>query len=460
MSDSERPNHQTPRFEVPDLELEPVPRSLRQGTSSQPVQAHSATSSERRGGAAQTRPAAPNEQLSGATFDFGDELGDFEFSHTAKPSFGNATKPAPSAPPINASATEVGASLPTGRALDLAKLVFDPREIAILSDYGEAPNNAAATLAYAYRVFTRQRELKQQLVPIAAECERAECEREATLNELARALRPALEQTGEFRRFLAPVLEIEQRAAARGQALNSINAQLGAQNAELDAELARVASRVEDEQRSETDAQRLYDEREASERRADAKLKRVQIEMRAVTQVAEQKLGPAGGPMPAMEAAQLTELERRAQATQPEVAAARSALEQAKQALHQTRARLEALRQSQRQISRQKQALGGAYEKELSLRAEGLSEVELAQRAALAELARAILGVPGTIAIPEDWLERVRRVSQRADSLGVRAEMFRRAILAYDARRARQGVQLACTAVALMFALFAFKLIF
>ncbi|HEX2678916.1 MAG TPA: hypothetical protein VHM19_19830 [Polyangiales bacterium] len=145
---------------------------------------------------------------------------------------------------------------------------------------------------------------------------------------------------------------------------------------------------------------------------------------------------------------------------QPEVLAARDALERAKQALNQAHAWVETLRQSQRQIGRKKQALGGAYEKELALRAEGVTEAEREQRAALVELARAVLGAPGTIAIPEDWLERVRRVSERADALLVRAEMFRRAIAAYDAQRARQGVQLACTAVGLVLALFAFKLIF
>jgi len=434
MSDSERPNPPAASFEVPDLELEP-PRSFRPAAALRDNPRAPAP-------AATPAPAAAPAQteLFGSTFDFGDELGDFELERKA---------------PAN-----LGPNQPTGRAPDLAKLAFDPREIAILADYGDAPDNAAGTLAYAYRVFTRQRELKHELVPIATECERAEHEREATLAELARALRPALEQIQEFRRFLAPVLEIEQRTAARGQALNSINAQLGAQHAELDAELARVESQIEAEQRAESDAQRVYDEREASERRADAKSKRLQIEMRAVTQVAEKKLGPAGGPLPAAEAAQLAELEERAQLMQPEVHALRGALEQAKLTLNQARARVEASRQTQRQIARKKQALGGAYEKELSLRAEGVTEAELEQRAAFVELARAALGSPGTMAIPEAWLERVRRVSERADALSVRAEMFRRAIAAYDARRARQGVQLACTALGLILALFAFKLIF
>ena len=468
MSDSERPNPQTASFEVPDLEVEPAPRSIRKGALPQdaPARLHTSTLTEQRVEAVpkQTRAAAPNEQMFGATFDFDDDLGDFELERTAQANFQVATQHAASGPSVQAKARAPNVATspptPTGRAPDVEKLAVDPRELAILADYGDAPDNAAATLAYAYRVFTRQRELKHQLVPIAAECERAENEREATLAELARALRPELEQIAEFRRFLAPVLEVEQRAAARGQALNSINAQLGAHHADLDAELSRVVSQIETEQRAESEAQRQYDQREANESRANAKLKRVQIEMRAVTQVAEQKLGPAGGPLPAAEAAQLAELEQRAQAMQPELQAARSGLEQAKQTLNQAHTRVEALRQNQRQLGRKKQALGGAYQKELSLRAEGVSEVELEQRAALVELARAVLVAPGPLAIPEDWLERVRRVSERADALSVRAEMFRRAIAAYDARRARQGVQLACTAVGLVLALFAFKLIF
>lgn len=463
MSDSERPNPHRANFEVPDLELEPAPRSVRPAAAAP----QSATAqkrpapTEQRFGTSQSQASAA-EQMFGATFDFGDDLGDFELERTAQPSFAAAPERAPSTSNQRAKphTAEVAPSLPTGRAPEVEKLSLDPRELAILADYGEPPDSAALTLAYAYRVFTRQRELKHQLVPIVAERERAEAERAAVLAELARALRPAIEQIAEFRRFLAPVIELEQRAAARGQALESINAQLGAQHAELDAELARLATQLESEQRAEGEAQRHYDEREANERRADAKLKRVQIEVRAVTQVAEQKLGPAGGATPTQEAAQLAELEGRAQALQPELLAARGALEQARQALSQARARVEALRQSQRQIGRKKQALGGAYEKELSLRTEGVSEAEREQRAALAELSCAVLSAPGTLAIPEAWLERVRSVSQRADALTVRAEMFRRAIVSYDARRARQGVKLACTAVGIVLVLFAFKLIF
>jgi len=447
MSDSRRPNPPAPSFEVPDLELEPVPRSL---PPTAPMAGLPSASSP-----AKARPSAPDQSF-GASFDFGDEgeLGNFELERTAQPNFAQA------AATRGVSTAASAPSWPTGRALEAVELALDPRELAILADYGDPPDSVPATLAYAYRVFTRQRELKRQLVPIAAECERAQFEREATLAELSRAMRPALESIAQFRRFLAPLAEIEQRAAARGQALTSINAQLDAQSTELDTELARIKDRIATEQRLEGEAQREYDAREANAKRAEAKLKRVQIEVRAVLHIAEQKLGAAGGQMHDPEAGQLATLQQRAESLEPEVAHTRAELEQAQQAQSQVHARLDALGQSERQIARMKQGLGAAYQKELSARTQGVSESEVEQRAALANLARGMLAAPGAVDIPADWLERVRRVCDHADKLTVRTEMQRRAVAAYDAPRARQGVRLACTAVGLLLVLFAFKLIF
>jgi hypothetical protein len=302
--------------------------------------------------------------------------------------------------------------------------------------------------------------LKRQLIPIAVECERAQAEREATLAELARELRPTLEKTPEFRRFVAPLLELSRRAAERGHALNAINAQHGAELGQFDAALAQVTGQLQVEERLERDAQSRYDDREANAKRADAKVKRVQIEMRAVTHVAEQKLGPQGGQVPDSEAAQLASLRQRAEALAPELEQARAELEQARHVLAQAHGRRDALRQNEQQIARQKQALAGAYRQELSARTQGFRETEIEERSALAELARAVLAARGTVEISEAWLERVRTVADRADKLIVRAEMQRRAIVAYDVPRARQGVRLAGTAVGLMLLLFAFKLIF
>ena len=352
------------------------------------------------------------------------------------------------------------AAWPTGRAPDVTQLNLDPIEIAILADYGDVPHAVQLTPAYAYRVFTRQRELKRQLLSISAECERAQLEREATLAELARAVRPAAEKIEQFRRLYLPLVELEQVAGQRGQALSSINQQLTARSGQFDAELSQTAERISAQERLEQEAMRAYDEREAAARRAEAKLKRVHIEIRALTQVVEQKLGPAGGEIPEPEASQLGALRTRVEATKPEVTHTQAELAQAKASLEQARARLDALRQSERAISRKKQALGEQYRKELELRSQGLSESESQQRSLLADLGRAVLGAAGAVDVTEAWLERVRTVSERADKLLVRREMQVRAIDGYDQARVRQGVQLVCTVVGLFVLLILFKLIF
>jgi hypothetical protein len=477
MSDSQRPKlvPVLPSFEVPDLELEPAPRPLRQAANSpahatqQPAQGRGVAApnlfeeeSFQTAGLSLDLDADPrdNAAVFGSSISFEDP-DSFEVERTAAPNI-LLHVAAEGAAKVTERIDHQGghAAWPTGRAPDVTQLKLDPVEIAILADYGDVPHAVQLTPSYAYRVFSRQRELKRQLISIAAESERAQFEREATLAELARAVRPAAEKIEQFRRLFAPLLELEQVAGQRGQALSFINQQLSAQSGQYDAELGQIAEQISAQQKLERDAIAVYDQREAAAKRAEAKLKRVHIEIRALTQVAEQKLGPAGGQIPEPEATQLGALRQRAEDSKPEVAHTQAEFSQAKAALGQVRAHLDALRQSDRLNLRKKQALGEHYQKELQVRSQGLSESETQQRAALAELGRALLGAAGSIDVTEAWLERVRAVSERADKLLVRREMQARAIDSYDQTRVRQGVQLACTVVGLFVLLILFKLIF
>jgi len=451
MSDSQPPNRPAPSFEVPDLELEPVRRSLSRTAK---TRAMSAAANGRATSSAQ-------EPLLRSSFDFDDDFADLGLEASAQRNFQTgAEKSARFSVREHAAPPVAEASWPTGRAPEAAALAVDPLEIALLADYGEPPESAPLTLAYAYRVFTRQRELKHQLIAIAAACQQAQFEREATLSELARELLPALETRQEFARFLAPLRDLEQRAAARGNALTASHAQLGAQTGQVDAELSQLEDLTQAEERLERDAKRECDEREADAKRADAKWKRVQIEIRALAHVAEQKLGPRGGEIPEPEAARLSSLRECADALQSDVTHARAELERATQTLAELHARLAALAQNKRQIASKKRALIGALQKQLTADTERVSEAENERRTALAELARAVLSARGAIDVPEYLLERVRKVSDRADKLIVRAEMQRRAIIAYDIPSAQRGIRLAGTAASLLLVLFALKLIF
>ena len=472
MSDSQRPKPSTPEFDVPDLDLAPQPRPARRATPAPQPRSQPQPSTSGFGMpdlfdedsltsgtlSLEVDHGASNHATSiGGSVTF-EQPGDFELEAVASDlQLGDAPRSGVTA--LRDKGPGATAALPTGRAPDPEHLQLDPIEVALLADYGEVPKAIQLAPAYAYRVFMRQRELKRQLVSIAAESERAELEREATLAELARAVRPTIEQMEQFRRMLAPLIEIEQVASQRGQALSSITSQIDTHSARLDDERSQLGGRIATEELLVEEAQRTHDEREASAKRAEAKLKRVHIEARAVTQLVEQKLGPKGGQIPDAEAAQLDLLQQRARAIEPEVAQARAELQHAKQGLERARASIDALRHGERQASRKKQALGEHFQKEVKARSDGMNETESRQRVALADLGRAVLG-SSAVDVPEAWLERVQSVSGRADKLMIRRELQRRAIDSYDQERVRQGVRLALTVLGLGIVLIALKLIF
>jgi hypothetical protein len=472
MSESQRPKPAAPSFEIPDLELDPLPRS---GRGAAPSARSAPHSSERVASATNLFEEDSFDMGGGLSLDldldpapglvdFGsaiqfDAAADFELLPSTRAA---AHESGPSSVVTRRGAatptTMGGIGWPSGRAPDAETLSLDPIELALVADYGPAPHSAHLTPAYAYRVFTRQRELRAQLVSLCAARDRAELEREALLAELARAVRPIAEPMPVFRRLFTPLFALEEVASQRGQALSSVNAELSAKSAAFEAELRQIAEQLAAQQALEQTALRAHAERDQLAQRAEAKLKRVHIEIRAVTHVAEQKVGPQGGQIPEPEASQLVALRQRVDAIQPEVTRSKAEVEQAQAALDQARNTLNALRQAERATARKKQALGDSFQKELQVRSVGLSETESQRRAALAEVGRALLAAGGAVPISPAWLERVRAVSERADGLIFKCETLRRALDAYDRARVSQGVRLACTALGLLVLLLVLKL--
>lgn len=475
MSDSHPPKSLAPRFEVPNLEVESVPRAFGRA---KPARVSSAP------------PAAPMQEQGYSAPSLFDEDSFDEVSlsldldegprHNLAVFGGSNTLEDPGAfvlepvlPTRTAAKSDVRAPVserisyapgaagawPTGRAPDLTRIKIDPVQAAILADYGEVPEAVQLSPGYAYRVFRRQRELKRQLLLISAECERAEFDREATLAELARAVRTEAERVPHFRALLLSVAELEQLAVQRELALASVDAELNAQSQRLDLERSQLTAQISVEEQLEPGALRHKEERESSAKRADAAHKRVQIELRAVMQVAAQKRRSEGEAPPNPDSERLVRLEQRAEALEPEVVHAAADLEQAQHALGQIRTRIDGLRQNERRIVHKQQELAERYHK-LHARALGPSEQETRMRRALAALGSAVLSAAGSVDVPEPWLMRVRAVSDREAELSVRRELQRSAIDSYDRVRVKQGVRLACTVALLMLMLVVLKLVF
>lgn len=448
---SERPRS-GPTFHVPDLELEPAP-SKRAGSQSGPAASQRGPSRGREldleagpgvslSHGSPQRAASFELEMSGGAFG-SDE--DFELIQT-----GSKVELAGAVTQTAAQVRIESASWPTGRSPSAEQLPIDPAEIALVADYGAAPNSALGAPGYAYRVYARRGPLRRALTEHAAALRAGEAERDAALATLATELRPALEASEGFRRLLEPVREIERLAGDRSTALSQADAGYREQMAGFDAELVRLQGALSTAATATSAAQARADASNNELRRAEAKLKRVQIEIRGTLDVARQAVGPAGGEMPPAQAAQLAEQQARLRALEPEVAGVRASHDGVLASLHAAQGEQRALEAQLGQLARQKTAASGALEKQLSARAAGVSEAEEQRRQALADVSRAVLAARGSLGVPEPTLAALRDLDKRVLAAAVRLETHLRALDSFDRERARQGVLLVLGALGMV----------
>jgi hypothetical protein len=418
-----------PAFEIPDLELDaPAPSKRAPQTPSSVRQA-----------AVNATPKLPEISLGL------DGEDDFDLLQTGA-SANLALGADPLAPPRQVETAE----WPRGRTPPAEQLSVDAREVALIADYGPAPRNALLAPLYAFRVFSRRKPLKQALAEQHAALSAAELERDTLLMRLASELRPALEAHDAFKRTLAPVREVERLASERAAALLQADSGYREQMAKFEAELSSL-------RQAEAAARRATLEREASQtaaenelRRAEGKHQRVQIEMRGVMDLARQKLGPAGGDVPAEFAAKLAELQSRANALEPELTQAKAKHASAVAALAQAETETQRLLSQMRQLERQKANVGSSLGKQLNERAAGVTEAEKQLRDALAEVARAVLGARGAMPVPDATLAALREHDKQVEQRALRLEMHVRALDSYDRDRAKQGIIVVLSALGIV----------
>jgi len=339
---------------------------------------------------------------------------------------------------------------PTGRTKTADQLSVDGVEVELVAGYGRPPQNAVLTPLYAYRVFTRQRQLRLQVSQLNQQLSRAEAERDGLLARLATSLRPVLEASDTFRRLLEPIREVERLRGDRSAALSEADAGYREQMAKFDQELARLRAVQTSAKSASAEKRGVRENAENEFRRADAKHKRAQIEMRGVLDLARKALGPAGGDIPPAQAKQLAELQAQAAALEPEVARTRAALTVASTAFDQAEGEVQRVQAELKKVERQKAGIGGSLEKQLSVRAAGVSEAEKQQRDALAEVARAVLASHGALEVPTPELETLTGQDARINALALRLETHLRALDSQDRGRVKLGVSIALGAVGLV----------
>lgn len=447
------------RFEIPDLELPPAnPRASQSalravvapdsgkasvsGATSSPLRVENAFEAEVGFVALDLELDGPiSLTTSTAHFVSGAQFSDdgFELDSVQAPPLPGLTV-----------APEGRANWPTGVTPSRETLALDLLEVRLLADYGATPAFGPLAVVYALRVALRQRALAARLRDLEKQLLLAERARDTLLAALAERALPELERSEAFRRVLEPLSEVQSLTNERGRALSATSAEHAAELGRLDAEISTESAELARERAASAELAGLLAAREHTFQRVEARHKRCFIEMRAIEQQAAQRVGPAGGEMPAELFAKLAPLQAQVEALRPE-------LEQARTAYESTRAELELRGRQQKQreqkaldLERKKRQVGERYRPVLSARQQGLGEAAAHRRNLLADVGRSVLATRGGVSVDEPTLEGLRQADSQVSALVKQSELHLRALDASDRDKVKSGFTwLALAAVAL-----------
>ena len=308
---------------------------------------------------------------------------------------------------------------------------FDARTYA---DYGEPPDAFWRAPIYAWRVLTRRGELRRDLPNKREDSARTTKRVEDALvafGERAKALAkggPALDRVNE-----AEALVRNREGAASGT--NDANAVALAQ---IDARMAPALEALAAAREEEARAQTARDAADEEKRRADAKLKRLDIELRNPTN------GVRAHERTALEA----ELAQKTQRTN-----------EAEQALVAAKQRASAAQAASEAIARERAAQESKQARQAGVRSQGADDAHQRLRDALIELGRAMLADSSVadLAAARDELARLEsQAQQKAQALAVHES----ALDAFDKGKVAIGIAVIAVAALVLLGVVFFPFIY
>jgi hypothetical protein len=150
-----------------------------------------------------------------------------------------------------------------------------------LGDYGDAPAEWWKAPAYAYRVKMRQLDLRRDLVRKRAELEAAQGAVEDALVILAERGRKSIETKDSYSKLLGAVISAEHTLRERDSALAAEADAHAKATAGLDAQISQHEAELAGARAEEKGYNDVFERVDAVRQRADAKVKRIDIDLRA-----------------------------------------------------------------------------------------------------------------------------------------------------------------------------------
>jgi hypothetical protein len=265
--------------------------------------------------------------------------------------------------------------------------------VAVVADFGRAPSNVLMCSAYAWRVFRRKRELRRMLQQAQAAAAAAERERDDLLATLAEHARPQLQDDREMAGFQRLLAQAEQVAQERETALSARSADYASAVSAVDEKIAaEEAIAAEANQRVEQ-ASGTFTQRSQELSRAQALLKRAEIELRNRQQLARAAAGPDSRVAPPEHAAAILEAQEGAAQRKLEIAAPQAQLDAAQHVLREAERAAGDVNRRISVLRSQRRAIEQTFGREMGLRTEGLEQAQTDRRAALIGLGARLMDV-------------------------------------------------------------------
>ncbi len=342
---------------------------------------------------------------------------------------------------------EAARTWPTGVSPESASIDLDPSEVALTAEYPDPPATPFAALPYAINVLLRKRALGATVSRLNGTLLEAERRRDALLVSMIEERRPELERAPDGRKLLEFVTRIETLAEEKRNALSGLSEEVRRLSAELDAEATTVAKARKESARGVEIAKAVLDERVTRHDRADARMKRLYIEVRAILDAVEK----AGGEATPAQNAELTAREAEVAAHRPGLERALGELEEAKAALETKEAADEDVARRMRDVERRRTALATEAQKRLGAQTHSVTEAEAHRAEAMIEAARGVLAAKGRVVdVPATTLEAIAAADADVESCARELERYVRALDAYDADAMKNGVVTALALAAIV----------
>jgi hypothetical protein len=373
------------------------------------------------------------------------------FSSFPPPSgFGAAAAPKPASissasPPLsNGPRRDDRRVWPTGVTPPTENIQIERAELLEVAAYGPVPGLAVLSPLYSFRVIGQRRALRAAIRGLLDEFVGAERARDKLLADLARDFRSEMPDGSPTAKLYALVSEKEQRAREEQGAVAGANGEYQRGVSAIEVEVAETRRALTEIRSTLANRQTAFVEAEEKKNRAEAKKKRLYIELSGIVAQAEK----AGGKIPQEHLATVSRLEGAIASQKPE-------LERLERQFAETKAAFSVVRDEERRLmdqgrgsDRKRRALDAEFEQKIGLRTEGAYAAERATETALADVGRALLAARTPMGELElNFFTALERADSDVAQAARAVEKHVRALDVYDESVYKRGLVLAAAAV-------------